>query len=182
MTDHDELLTEVGAALQVEPSAAFAPSVRARVDALRRRSRWMWFSIAAACASVAVVVLWRPSTGPVMVKSEPKTVVAAHVVVTPPSAPAPEPSSAPRQAQPSRRPAIASPVATTATAFVEPRLEVITNQPALLRELWHGRVSGAVVAAADTTAATSSELIVKPIEVEPIVVPLIVVNEFVIRR
>lgn len=185
MTEHDELMAELGAALDVEPSPAFAAGVRARVDRSRRGAWWAWGSVAAACASIAVVIAMRPAT-----ESSPAPVSMATASVETPNAPtapggAPSVSVtvptiiAPRHA----RPAPAAPaVAPARLESAEPKLEVITNQPELLRELWQRHLVGAVTRITEVESRAIADITVAPIEVEPIVVPKIVVNELVIRR
>lgn len=168
MTDHDTLLKELDAALQVEPSSAFPDGVRARVRRSRVRTIQIWCGLAAAaCVGFAVMSLSRP----------------AHEVPVQVTAPldAPVPSivkaaSAPTSGGQVFGPGKASAVRASTKAS-EPRLEVITNQGAVLRQIWAG-VDDKVLPFAETEATPSADTPAgRPIVVNPLTVPPIVVSE-----
>jgi hypothetical protein len=183
MTDHDDVLGELQTALNVEPSPAFAEGVRTRVMTSRAWARGVWWGFAAAASvALAAVLWWRPSV---------TTLEVAPVTVVQSEAPQRAPVAAP---QPSvvLPPPVAvmarAPRATTASAAMpasEPRLEVITNQGAILRELWAGIgaqvmeevVSERVEPEAMTLMPPLPAITVDRIVVTPIVVPPIVVGE-----
>ena len=65
MTDHDtdDILSELDAALSVEPSRKFADGVRTKVRQSQMRTTHVWWGLAAAAGiSFAVVAFWRPAT------------------------------------------------------------------------------------------------------------------------
>ena len=183
MTDHDpdqdDVLKELDAALQVEPSRAFADGVRARVTQSRARTTQMWWGLAAAASvTLAAVVLWRPAT------YAPANDAPVKVAVAPPQATVPAvPSKAPESVvamAPVATPAVARRRATATRAAVaaiasEPRLEVITNQGAVLRQLW-ADYRGRTLVVADAGPIVDG-LAPKPITVGDIVVAPIVVVE-----
>jgi hypothetical protein len=173
MTNHDDLLKALDAALQVEPSRAFADGVRSRVNQSRINTTRMWWGLAAAASiGFATMTLWRPSPlAPA--NGEPAQVAVA---TTPPAAPM-IPSKAPVTVTGRKAPVARAAVATIAS---EPRLEVITNQRALLRELWAGVGSRAAVETAlEVTAALPAAEVkpLTPIVLDPIVVTPIVMNQ-----
>ena len=76
MTNHDDELAELTAALDVTPPASFAVGVRARVARSRARTRQMWWGLAAAATvTLAMVMMWRPAP--------PVTEVATTALATP---------------------------------------------------------------------------------------------------
>lgn len=172
MTDHDDLLTEIGSDLQVETSREFAVGVRARVDEARRRTRrTRWAFAAAASIGLVSILVWRPSVRP-----------AATATLTPePASPLAVASPKPEIVVPDHanvgRVAPQAPKDGRATlAPAEPRLEVITNQREVLRALWAsyaGKPGTLVVGDTETVESSSA----RPILVESIVVPSIVVKE-----
>lgn len=185
MTNHDDDLTELTAALDVTPPASFATGVRARVAHSRARTRQMWWGLAAAASvTLATVMMWRPAA--------PVTEVATTARATPaiPAADvqrAVEPDTAVRVA--SARPAANTSVRLTPVRRggtpadpAEPQLVVITNQPAVLRALWadfNGKNLSLVQveALAAPGAGLTTPIEVAPIAVAPIVVAPIVVGE-----
>lgn len=190
MTEHDELMAELGAALDVEPSPAFAAGVRARIDQRRQRAWWMWGGVAAACATVAAVIAMQPASVP---SPAPVTIATASVeapgaerptALTAPTVERSVPAAVPNVVEPHHARASTAPGAALVARVesAEPKLEVITNQPALLRELWQGRVLGTVEPVATLESPGAVPVEVQSVEVEPIAVPKIVVDEFVIRR
>ena len=176
--DHDDVLKELDAALQVEPSRAFADGVRARVNRSRTKTTRVWWGLAAAASvGLATMTLWRPSV------ETPSVQVPAMVSIAPTQATAPVvPNKAPETVAVVQRPApsVVRREATVARATVttvasEPRLEVITNQGAVLRQLWADYQGRPLVIAEGE--AVAEELSAKPIAVDPIVVQPIVVSE-----
>jgi len=178
MTDHDpdqdNVLKELVAALQVEPSRAFADGVRARVNRSRTTSTRVWLGLAAAASiGLATMALWRPSVdAPAMVSAAPTQASAPAIPSKAPEsvAVAPRPTAAPPPVA-RREATIARPTVTTVAS--EPRLEVITNQGAVLRALWadYGNrplVIAEAVPVVDSQATAA--IVVNPIEVRPIVV------------
>jgi hypothetical protein len=177
VTDHDDFLKDLDAALRVEPSPAFAGGVLHKVGRAHDRNRNMWLGLAAAAAiSLTTVALWRPA-------DEPVAIVTAHNAA--PSAP---PSASPTPvgtnhgfvvlAKTPRSARRVAPLTTTSSApsgASEPRLEVFSNQGAVLRALW------ADARGQQLPVINASEAAVLPavaaIEVNPIVVPPIVVAE-----
>ena len=191
MTDHDpdrdeaalaapavenDALKDLDAALQVEPSRAFADGVRARVNRSRANATRVWWGLAAAASvGLVIVALWRPS------HEGPGQVATASVQV-----PAPAPEAAPAIAKPAPEPAIGgrvfrpgktSVVRVAANTTSEPRLEVITNQGAILRELWAPYEKQSMVEAVVDGPAPKVDTTLKPLMVDPIVVPPIVLTE-----
>jgi hypothetical protein len=184
MTDHDDLIKELGTALKVQPSTAFADGVRARIDRSKARITQMWWGLAAAATvGFAVMALWRPSHE----VPAPVTTIASEPAprATPALAPvtAPIPSVGGRVFRPGDTPTLrsvsrsgkASVVRVAATTDAEPRLEVITNQGEVLRQLW-ADVRGRTLVLAEVEPIVDG-LSPKPIEVNPVEVRPIVVNE-----
>ncbi|HUR19430.1 MAG TPA: hypothetical protein VMZ90_01395 [Vicinamibacterales bacterium] len=181
--DLDDALKSLGAAMQVEPSRAFADGVRARVNRSRANIARVWWGLAAAASvGVATMTLW-PAT------YAPSDRASVKVAVTPVQTAAPAvPGRAPESgvamalaappAVPRRQATAAHAMGAHATITAiasEPQLEVITNQGAVLRAIWAdygGRPL--VVAEAELVAGISATA---PIAVNPIVVPPIVVVE-----
>jgi hypothetical protein len=180
MTDHDDdLLRQLDAALQVEPSRDFADGVRARVNHSRINNTRAWWGLAAAASvGLAMIALWRPSV------ETPVKVAVAPTQATAPAIPSKAPESvvatAPATPLVTRREATAARVVVRTPAS-EPRLEVITNQRALLRELWTVVGTGAMVEAVLEAPIPVTPAEVKPIAPivwDPIVVTPIVMTEF----
>lgn len=176
MTDHDpnhdDVLKELDAALDVEPSRAFADGVRARLHRSHVSSTRMWWGLAAAASvGLATLALWRPTVeAPVMVAVAPAQAPAPVVPAKAPEAVVAVSPSSPRVAQ--REPQVVR-VAVQTTS--EPRLEVITNQGAVLRELWADYQGRPLVVAEAGQVVDGMET--KPIAVDPLVVRPIVVSE-----
>ena len=180
MTDHDlghdNVLKELDAALQVEPSRAFADGVRARVNRSSTNTARVWWGLAAAASiGLATLTLWRPAPESASVaavtppKVAPITQPAAKAssITTPPSVVA-----APQRPA-SRERTVTPVVATTTASGTEPRLEVITNQGAVLRALWADYQRRPLVIAEGAPVVeslTAAEIVVNPIAVRPIVV------------
>jgi len=184
MTDHvgNDVLKELDAALRVEPSRAFADGVRARIDRSRTNTARMWWGLAAAASiGLATLAVWRPATGSAP-NDAPVQVAVAPAPATAPTVPAraPEGVVAMAPAAPGVPPAVTRRQATVARApetamASEPRLEVITNQGAVLRQLWADYQGRPLVLSESESVV--EELSTKPIEVDPIVVRPIVVSE-----
>jgi hypothetical protein len=173
----------------VGPSQAFAAGVRQRLDAEPERSTgrfpisWRWavpVGVATAAVVWTLVVQRRPeprqpqtvvaTAGPgVTATTPPVAPAAAAPTVTAPGAPGAsvrEPVRAPR------RPATQMTAAAIAEQPAEPTLEVITNQPAILRALWTAVAAehAVVVPAASPFVEPSADIVVAPVEVRPVVV------------
>jgi len=174
MTDHDDVLKELRAALQVEPSRDFASGVRARVRKSKARTNLAWWSLAAAaCVGLATAALWRPTiqtSAPTVATTQPTLVPSNSATM----------ASDARSVPVLGGSAVArTPVARTAAAS-EPRLEVITNQAAVLRQLWAGVNPAALVETIAEGAVPVPVAEVKPIApivLDPIVVTPILVTE-----
>jgi hypothetical protein len=176
--DHDDVLKELNAALQVEPSRAFASGVRARVSGSRTQTRRIWWGLAAAATvGLATVALWRPSVE--VPASAP--VAQAQLSAPMPMAPIVAPPVEAAEGTTARRTNVArATAATVSLASAEPRLEVITNQGVVLRELWAAVGAGPMVETVAEVAVPVGAAEAKPITpivVDPIVVPPIVVSE-----
>ena len=171
----------------VAPPAEFAARVRLGIDAdtavrgANWLTGWRWLVPAAAAAAMvaAVFVMWRPTT------EAPHQVVAQAPIETSNPLAAPQETVAPlpapagvsradsskfdvRSSNSGRKVAAAS----FGGQAREPVLEVITNQAAVLRELWARVDSTAtlVETVAKTSPDTVPEIVVNPIEVNPIVI------------
>ena len=157
--------------LAVEPSPRFAAGVRARIEAQGRQAfRWQpafaFAAIAVAAVAVGAYLLQRGSTvAPAAVVPVAQTVTAPLPIE--PSAPA-APKAAPRQLPAST---LAIQPVVTAKAEPGPFLEVITDQPEVLRRVWEGIQGG--VARTGLPANEFAEIAVTPIVVDAIVVPKI---------
>lgn len=176
-TDDDTVLKELDAALQVEPSRAFADGVRTRVNRSRINTTRVWWGLAAAASIVlATVSVWRTSTGS-SANDAPAQVAVAPIQATAPAVPSKAPESvvavAPVSSPAVRRRERAIQRVAVATTSSEPRLEVITNQGAVLRALWadyRGRPLVLAEAAPVVDSQATAAIVVNPIEVRPIVV------------
>jgi len=202
MTDRDDVLRELGEALNVEPSSEFAEGVRARVSRSRVRSRHMWWGLAAAASvTLAATLVWRqPADVPVSSASSQPTGVRREAVVPHLRTSAPADSRTPELQDP-RTPGLqdlrtpgprqaSAPLRTSGPRDLgtsgpqNVRLVVITNQGAILRELWAEYGAQALVETAVERAEPVALAAVPgeiepppPIEVAPIVVAPIVVSE-----
>ncbi|HEX5068815.1 MAG TPA: hypothetical protein VFV78_01265 [Vicinamibacterales bacterium] len=160
----------------VEPSAAFKARVRQRIDAdveARARSRWSdwrWLLPVATAAGIALVVavMWRGA------QSAPAPVTATNPptprrVETP--APVPQPAAA-RTAPPVAASPLRASNAGVHSAKGEPSMEVITNQPAILRALYARIAPDAAVVEVTSIPMpeTAPEIVVPSLEVSPLVV------------
>ena len=180
--DHDNVLKELDAALQVEPSRAFADGVRARVNRTRTNTARVWRGLAAAAGiGLATLALWRPAPEPTSVAAVTQVTVAPITQPTATASPVTTPPSlvAASQRAVSRGERIVTPVVATASAS-ETRLEVITNQGAVLRDLWAAAGTGAMFETALEAPIPVTPAEVKPIApivLDPIVVTPIVLTE-----
>ena len=156
--------------MAVEPSPAFAPGVRQRIAVQSGVDLRLQFALALATVAVAVVAggaywlrLERPDAAP-----------AAAAPVAQSIAPQVEPSSrvtAVPTVRPTRRaPAPAEAAEASAAALTDsgPSLEILTNQPAIIR-----RLRSAVLASTEVKVSEPADVI----EIPEIVVAPIVVNE-----
>jgi len=165
---HDEL-----AAVAVSPE--FKVRVRQQVDAAQQARAsswfggWRWLAPVGAAAGIAIIV----ALGWLGAPSTPAPVVTTAANPTPVvRTPVPPPSPSPRTAAP----AVASPLRHERTGVRrstgEPSMEVITNQPAILRALY-ARIAPDATVVETTTAPlpeTAPEIVVPTIEVSPLVV------------
>jgi hypothetical protein len=172
-----DLLAEELGAMAVSPE--FKVRVRQQVDAAQHARAgswlrgWRWLAPVAAAAGVAIVaaMIWRGSN------DVPAPVTTAAIAAKP------TPEMAHDIARPSQptvevpRPARTAPAARTVAAAaesstLEPSLEVITNQPAILRAMYARIAADATVVETTTIplSDTAPEIVVPLIEVSPIVV------------
>lgn len=179
--DVDLLREELAA---VEPSPEFKVRVRQQVEAQVEARRGSWLSGwrwvipvgAAAVIVAAVVMMSRPDNVPPAptVAQGPAQPITPVVPMEPSRSAAPPVVFTPRRdgAGPSAG-RTEEPVPVLARAD-GPSLEVITDQPAILRELWRQIRADAVEVATTTRelSDTPPEIGVTPIEVNPIVVKL----------
>lgn len=176
-------IASIGSELsELSVSPEFAVRVRQQIEAAPARSWWFsmfdwrWAAPLAAAAAIGAFALTRggaPAIGGVDT-----TGVQARASV--PQAPqAPEAPSmtatvqeSPRPSQATRMPGSQRTADTTVASSqqAEDKLEVITNQPAILRELW------AAVASAEAAEVTQEvrELVIVPVEVTPVAVKWLV--------
>lgn len=171
MTPHeDDLLREIGASLAVEPSPGFAAGVRDKVERRRRRGRRWWLAVPVPVAAAAVLVV---SVLP-DARNDNAILPATTVAVVPVS------SAAARVAPPSTMPVMTSASARRQVVRTPSAEEgdlvpvtVVTNQMALLRDMW-ARVSGAtveqVVEAPSGLVSRAPPLEVAPVVIEPVVI------------
>jgi hypothetical protein len=174
-----DLLREELAA--VAPSPDFAVRVRQSIDAAAETQKtswlsgWGWIVPAGALAAgvISVIVLTRSGDNtPEQVTVHAPTAIDAPKSIVAPQRPTPTSNVHVARATPVRPATSAPVVATAVVASADPMLDVITNQPAVLRAL-RPRI-GAVESRTGVPASTGPEVIpdlfVAPIEVSPIVV------------
>jgi hypothetical protein len=162
----------------VAPSPQFKARVRQQIEAQPQTSGASWLSgwrwvvpagAAAAGIALAVVMLGRGTAG-----------TPAPVATTVTNAPqdVPTPAQLPEEPRTSKTPSASSQRASNVNVRKdqrEPSLEVITDQPAILRALF-GRIRGDVQAGEGPALAsdTAPEIKVIPVDVSPVVVkPLV---------
>ena len=162
----DVLAEELGA---VTASPEFKLRVRQQVEAAEQARAaswlrgWRWLAPVAAAAGVAIVaaMMWRGSQN-----------VPTPVTTTVASAPIATAHDTPTAAQPSRdvprvtttHSANRTAPATAASLTTEPSMEVITNQPAILRALYSRIAADATVVETTTIplSDTAPEIVVPP--------------------
>jgi len=166
----------------IEVSPAFAVRVRSAIEEQTARRNWFplnwrWaVSVGAAAAGLVVVAVMlrsgleqRPVTSVASSGGASQTPPAA-VAIRPPAPTDPSPAAS-VTTTPARGAHGPRPVAQLAAA--DPLSEVITDQPAVIRQLW-ARVSPDAALASEDPAAgvfvTAGEIAIPPIEVNPIVV------------
>jgi hypothetical protein len=178
MTDKpfDDVLQELRAELDVEPSPEFAAKVRTRIAETASVSpfgRWAaWGAIAAVAGLLAVVAVRQTTSQLPALPSAPTTarVVAPDRPVVVPAPVVPPPAAVTRR--PVRR--AASPIAaqpqetTRATSPVV--LEVVTNQPALIRQAFQ-QARGKDIGPPPVVPPVTEELWIGRVVIEPIVIP-----------
>ncbi len=160
--------------MAIEPSPAFAAGVRARVEARSGAGfRWQFALATGAVAAAAVVggAYWlrpgsavAPSPAPVIAQSVEAPAAAPAVSAMPTVQPVRQMRETQVGAQP-----VAEPVAVATSTG--PFLEVITNQPEMIRRVWASVEGG--VTRAGLPADEFAEITVAPIRVDAIVVPRI---------
>jgi len=167
----------------VTPSPEFAVRVRQGVEAAREErsaswlSGWRWVVPVGAVAAGVIAVIALTKSGAdaperVNVQAPLQASVPAPIVVERPVVVPSTTSDAVVRTSKSARPANSAAVANVAVlASADPVLEVITNQPAILRAMW-ARVSSASGALSVVTPPTEEvrDITVAPIEVNPVVV------------
>ncbi|GMV23649.1 MAG: hypothetical protein AMXMBFR57_35980 [Acidimicrobiia bacterium] len=168
MTTHDdELLKEIGALLDVEPSRTFDAGVRARLVAQRQRRTWLYGVVLCGTAAAAVMFAVTSST----TLPTPTGVSVASTPVAPNETPGvvPEPPSAVAAPSPPRAVRLAPVLVAT-----EPARPVVTSQMALLRELWSQVDSPAVLTETPVAipAPVMEDVFVPAVVVEPVVLPV----------
>lgn len=180
-TDKDDAIDPIDALRselkRVPLSPEFTARLRQRIDAQPdvRGAAWLggwrWLVPVAAVAAVvvAVVAIRQPRTRDVEQAALKTLADVSNPVALPAPAQAPGGSSTfeVRSSKSGRRmPAVA------VTAAAVPALQVITNQPAILRALWARVGKGAPIVEVSASVApdTVPEIVVAPIEVSPIVV------------
>jgi hypothetical protein len=169
----------------VSVSPEFAVRVRQQIEAAPSHSRWFgWFNwrwavpLAAAAVVLAAVALGRGSAPTKPNAVSPASVQAgASQLQTPQFTPPPSSTGTAPQALPPALVSTARATQRTATPAAasgkqaDDKLEVITNQPAVLQRLWARAGPGAeLVGGIEGVAVTSGEIVFPPIEVSPIVV------------
>jgi len=138
----NDVLQELREELDVTPSPAFTANVRTRVAGTAgasRVSRWvMWGALAATAAGVIAFVATRtispPAVSvPAIVATATAPAVVAERVLDRTAAPVARPAEAPPARRRPAPPALAHAAIDAPRATTPPVLEVITNQPALIR-------------------------------------------------
>lgn len=175
MTTHDdELLKEIGALLDVEPSRTFDAGVRARLVAQRQRRTWLYGVVLCGTAAATLMFALSPTVRPgVYTSAEISTTpVAVAVNASPDVAAALPPVTTASTRLPASRPQAARSTPTPSEA-VETR-PVITSQMALLRELWSQVDSPAVLTETPVAipAPVMEDVFVPAVVVEPVVLPV----------
>jgi hypothetical protein len=155
----------------VTPSPEFKARVRQQIEAggARAGSRWLdwrWLVPVAAAAGIAIVVAWtwrdaQNAPAPVVTTA----VHPAPVVRTPAPPPVEQRTAAPIAASPLRHERTGVRSSTEETS-----LEVITNQPAILRALAARIAAGAEMVETTTAPETVPDIAVPAIVIDPIVV------------
>ena len=183
----EDMIGSIGVELsELSVSPGFAVRVRQQIDAAPARSRWVrlfdwrWAVPVAAAAAIAVFALTRgtaPTTGgvdPAGVRARgSETGARAPQIPQTPSVASTTPGMS--VSQPSQN-AVApahqrtAPAAAASAQQTDDTLEVITNQPAILRQLWAAvtRVELAEV------PLEVRELVIVPVEVTPVAVQWLV--------
>jgi len=188
---------------EVAPSPQFAVRVRQRIGAVEERRpaswmlglRWLVPTAAAAALLMAVLVWSNPGTNPGVVDA----VITRAPIETPGarSAPAESSSGIPMAAKVEPdHPGTRAPehlrtsaLAEAPTDTREPDLEVLTDQPAILRALWARVATGATLVESIPVVLPDAvpEIVVRPIEVSPIEIkwlgdPETAPGAFIIRK
>jgi hypothetical protein len=170
----DGLDAELSAAIAIDPSPQFAPRVRAAVEATAvasRRHRWHWFGglAAAAAAAMIVVASWpaehetAPSAPPIAFgRTQPLKPVESANPVPPRQAPSQTVAARARQ--------------TRTHVTPEPEIIVATEQRIAVERYVAMFRAGSLDTSALATSpqpmlAPPSDLVVAPLEVEPMAVP-----------
>lgn len=169
MSQHDDLFHELSRTLDVSPSRDFADGVRSRIARRRLIMRTTMSGLAIAASVLLVVVVRQPA--PIAV-AELVSVPPAPVVVTSSAPTVPVTPAVPRESG-----VVTSRRRVALQEAVEPdRLQVVTNQMAVLQAVWAGhRVT------AEETEAPAVDVSVPadpmPVVVEPVrVLPVVIVD------
>jgi len=184
----EDVIESIGVELsELSVSPEFAVRVRQQIEAAPARSRWFrvfdwrWAVPVAAAAAIVAFALTR-ATAPTTGGADPAVVQARgpepHIPQAPQVPQAPSVTSGPPSASVSEPPQTAAARATDRTTTsaaasvqqADDKLEVITNQPAILRQLW---ASVTRVEVAETPLETR-ELVIVPVEVTPVAVQWLV--------
>jgi hypothetical protein len=166
----DDLRAELAA---VSPSAEFVARVRGRIAGQSTVRSWGWVWAACGAAAIAVLIAVSLRSGGDVASVRPPA-IATQPVAAPTLAVAPTQDVVPA-GRPSQTPAARR---RPAPRTVDARLEVMTNQPAVLEQLWRAAIIAGgrrrIVAAELPTEAVGDPdalLRVPQLVVDPIVVP-----------
>jgi hypothetical protein len=190
----DDVMASIGVELsELSVSPEFAVRVRQQIEATPPRSRWFgvfswrWAVPVAAAAVVLVAIAFARgghpdspgvgSTGVVARGSESPSV--PPIVAGAPQSPRSSPGAAPRQPQPDHLARVSqrtTPPAAASGQQAEEKLEVITNQPAVLRDWWDRAERVQIVSnlTEESARVDSRDVVVNPVEVKPVVVQWLV--------
>lgn len=193
MSEHDDLFRELGRTLDVTPSRDFADGVRSRITRRRVVMRTTMAGLAiAASVLLVVVVQWPGPTGrSPRAERSPRalalgTVAGAEapalhqdpdLVARPSAERSPSAVRSPRAERSPRALALGTVAGAEAPALHQDRLQVVTNQMAVLLAEWAGqRVTGGETETTTVEAVATFEL--TPVVVEPVVVlPVVIVDQ-----
>lgn len=169
MSQHDDLFQELGRTLDVAPSRDFADGVRSRIARRRLIMRTTMSGLAIAASLLLVVVARWPDPA----ERSPRALALGTVAGAEAPALHQDPLTPGMPARQVRRAGVVQEV-----AEAEPdRLQVVTNQMAVLQAIWADqRVTAGETEAPLVEAATTTEL--APVVIEPVVVlPVVIADQ-----